>query len=70
MLRYKNNFNLLEPYVGNYISASPQVGETFGNGNTELADESRASVETLRETPKLDIEHGEDKVQTTINSEN
>jgi hypothetical protein len=62
---YKNNFDLLEPYFGNIISGSPQVGEPSGDGDTELAGESRASVETLRETPKLINEHGEDKVQTT-----
>ena len=44
---YKNNFNL-EPCCVNITSAFPQIGETFDNGNAELADESQASVETLR----------------------
>lgn len=47
---YRNNFNLQEPYVGNDISALPQVGETFGNGNTELGH--KPSVETLRGASK------------------
>lgn len=58
---FKNNFEL-EPCCGNTTSAFPQVGETFDNGNAELADESQASVETLRGTPKDKI-YGEDKVQ-------
>lgn len=35
---YRNNFNLQEPYIGNDVSALPQVGETFGNGDAELAE--------------------------------
>ena len=50
---YKDNFEL-EPYCGNIVSASPQVGEAFGNGNTELGSFD-PSVETLRETPKIRI---------------
>lgn len=69
LLPYKNNFDLQEPYNGNIISASPQIGETCGNGNTELASESWASVETLREIPKVSSNYGKDKVQTTNTKE-
>lgn len=44
--KYKNNFNL-GPCCGNAVSALPQVGETFDNGNTELGY-INPSVETLR----------------------
>lgn len=61
---YKNNFNL-EPCCGNAVSADPQVGEAFDNGNTELG--VKPSVETLRDPSKdLNI-YDEDKVQTTNN---
>lgn len=52
----------LSGYDGNHNMNLPKSVKP-GDGNAELADySSRASVETLQETPRT----GEDKVQTTI----
>lgn len=58
---YKNQFNFMEPFSRNTISAQPQVGEALTSdvdGNPELAEDvslstlNRASVETLRVAAK------------------